>query len=181
MSEIYPVHCVLCRWQCTICDSIHIRLPHGTVAHKRYTLLIMAPLCEGYIREEDRSYRTMVDGLVYHEDSWIKEAADECGEPITIKGKEGEPEGRQPAMAHSTLHRWISWWASIKARLTRIARITASDIWMKYVSKLHLSPLKYTTEKRKNELRNGLLVLCMRGKLWREMDFTNLGTWAGAP
>lgn len=99
---VYKRKMSLLRWRCPFCNCTFTDYPFFAIPNKHYTLLQMRDYVYRYISGGQASYRQGVmasDRPLFHADAQV----------ATAESSEQEKENEAvPAMAHSTLHRWIT-------------------------------------------------------------------------
>jgi hypothetical protein len=112
---VYTILSVITRWKCRECQRTFTWYPAFAVPHKRYVLPVILERCRAYAERDEQSYRKGVQERgrpVFHEQPQ--------GEQITADSTEEEKASeRVPALAHTTLYRWVSTlgaWAHVLRR-----------------------------------------------------------------
>jgi hypothetical protein len=101
-AMVYKREMSLLRWRCPFCNCTFTDYPSFVIPNKHYTLLQMRDYVCWYVLGDQASYRRGVIASnmpLFHDD----------GQVASAEASEREKENEAvPAMAHSTLHRWIT-------------------------------------------------------------------------
>jgi hypothetical protein len=101
---VYTVLSLITRWKCRECQRTFTWYPAFAVPHKRYVLGVILDRCQACVERDEQSYRKGVQerGMpVFHEQPQAQQ--------ITAGSTEEEKASeRVPALAHTTLYRWVS-------------------------------------------------------------------------
>ncbi len=142
---VEPVLSLLSRWKCPLCKRSFTLYPPFALPGKRYVRDCVFDHARRYLQIDELSYREAVKVEhmpVFHE---------------------GDDRGAidERSLAHSTLHRWLSFFRSLNATLLEALRLirersARSDIFRKVFA---VRPAKYRSESRRDTLVAALRAL----------------------
>ncbi len=102
---VQQVRSALTRWKCVVCQKTFTAYPHFALPYKRYVRQDLCRLSGRYVFDDGLSYRkaVQVNGMPVFYD-----AAEDAGQRIDDR-----------TLAHSTVHRWISFLGDLKQTLAQ--------------------------------------------------------------
>jgi len=95
---------LITRWKCVHCQGTFTLYPRFALPHKRYVLAELWPRAQRYVQEDGVSYRrasTTNARPVFHD-------RDESEEITRDSNEEDRIQERVPALAHTTVYRWVT-------------------------------------------------------------------------
>jgi hypothetical protein len=135
---VHKVLSLLPRWKCPLCKTTFTLYPDFALPRKRYVRESVSRLTERYLADDRTSYR---------------KAVKEQGLPVFY---DGESEGMidERTLAHSTLHRWLTFFSSLERTLREALRLVkakspGSGIFREV---LPVPAWKFRSEERKRAL-----------------------------
>jgi ribosomal protein S27AE len=179
---VYTVLSVITRWKCGQCRRTFTWYPAFAVPHKRYVLAVILARCHAYAERDEQSYRTGVqDGgkPVFHEQPQ--------GQQITAGSTEEEKAGeRVPALAHTTLYRWVSmlgaWGHTLRRAWELIKQRHPEAGVLRELAVFRVAPGKFRSRVRGGVV-HGCRSLCVTEAVYRELFgvsiFPHLATACG--
>jgi hypothetical protein len=135
---VHRLPSLLPRWKCPLCKGSFTLYPDFALPRKRYVRQSVFQFSQRYLDEDRTSYR---------------KAAKEQGLPVFYHG-ESEKTIDDRTLAHSTLHRWLTFFASLTRTVREALRLVkakspGSGIFRKI---LPVPPWKFQSEERKRAL-----------------------------
>jgi transposase-like protein len=135
---VHKLASLLPRWKCPLCKTTFTLYPDFALPRKRYVRQSVFRFSQRYVDEDRTSYR---------------KAAKEQGLPVFYDG-ESEETIDDRTLAHSTLHRWLTFFSSLEQTLREALRLIrakspGSGIFRKV---LPIPPWKFQSEERKRAL-----------------------------
>jgi hypothetical protein len=135
---VHKVLSLLPRWKCPLCKTSFTLYPDFALPRKRYVRQSVSRLSRRYLDNDRTSYR---------------KAVKEQGLPVFY---DAESEGTidERTLAHSTLHRWLTFYSSLKRTLGEALRLVkakspGSGIFREVRP---VAPWKFQSEERKRAL-----------------------------
>ena len=150
-AMVYKREMSLLRWRCPFCNCTFTDYPSFVIPNKHYTLLQMRDYVCWYVLRDQASYRRGVTASnmpLFHDD----------GQVATAEASEREKENEAvPAMAHSTLHRWITTLGSPNNfSQEALEQIKHNEFRLRQLPQNRptsfIAPRKYRSQARKKEL-----------------------------
>ena len=163
---VYRILSVITRWRCPGCRRTFTWYPPFAAPHKRYVLAVMLERCQAYAERDEQSYRKGVQegGMpVFHEQPQ--------GEQITAESTEEEKANeRVPALAHTTLYRWVSTlgaWAHMLHRARElIKQRRPGTLLFRELAGFRVAPGKFRSRARRGVL-DACRSLCVTAAVYR--------------
>lgn len=152
---VYPTHCVVFRWKCSLCGATFTNLPSICVGQKLYLRCEIESRSQSYLETPSMTYRQSVENdgreVAYH-----KEEKDIATTRSTQEEKEKEI---HPVMAHTTVQRWISSIANVYEDVQPVvAKAVEIDV-NGDLSLILIAPNKYRSDERKRVLQCACFLL----------------------
>ncbi len=149
---VRPIHCWLYRWRCVTCGSTFTHLPALCVPFKRYLRGEIETRAQVYVETDPMSYRRVVRerGAAAVYDGPIADGASTEAE----KAREAVP-----ALAPSTVHRWIGALAACRERWQPAVRLARQVHQEARLSPVMIAAAKYRSQARKRVLETSGLLL----------------------
>jgi len=149
---VRPIHCWLYRWRCVICGTTFTHLPTLCVAFKRYLRGEIETRAQTYVETDPMSYRQVVKerGAAVVYDGPIADGAS------TEAEKERES---VPALAPSTVHRWIGAIAACREQWQPAVRLVGQLQQETPLRSVMIATAKYRSQARKRVLESCALLL----------------------
>ena len=179
---VYRVASVITRWRCGRCRRTFTWYPPFAAPHKRYVLAEMLERCRAYVERDGQSYRKGVQEggrPLFHEQPRAEQITAESTE-------EDKASERVPALAHTTLYRWVSllggWGHTLRRAWNLIKQKRPWAAGVREVAGRRVAPGKFRSRARRRVL-HGCRSLCVAEALYGEIFgvsiFPNLATACG--
>ena len=130
---------LLLRWKCPGCNRTATDYPKFALPYKRYTLPTILAFSQAYVEEPRVSYRQLVDTC-----------------PLPYRLQPGSDTDREPELAHSSIHRWITtlggYCGIVKEATSLMLQADPTTALCRDLAGLLISPGKYLSPARKQIL-----------------------------
>jgi hypothetical protein len=149
---VRPIHCWLYRWGCVNCGTTLTHLPALCVPFKRYLSGEIETRAQTYVETDPMSYRQVIRerGAAVVYDGPIADGAS------TEAEKEREA---VPALAPSTVHRWIGAIAACREQWQPAVRLARQLQQEARLRSIMIAAVKYRSQARKRVLETCELLL----------------------
>ena len=164
---VYRVLGLLTSWRCRHCGHTFTLYPPFALPHKRYVLPEILRRSREYVEQAARSYRQGVRERgrpVFH--------ARAEGQEITAESSdEDKRRERTPALAHTTLYRWVTtlgqWGRTLREAVQWIQQRDPATGLCRQLAGFRVSPRKYRTPARRR-LLHACRSLCLTEEVFQQ-------------
>lgn len=160
-NEVEKRSSLISRWKCCICRKTFNYYPEFVCPYKRYVIPSIMDRCRLYLEDDKQSYRRAV---THNHAEFLHDSH----------------KGEQPALAHSTLHRWVTTFSGLiettRNALESIKQKAPHTGIFRKIAALHIPGKKFRSPQRKKQL----YMCCIL--LWVQDEFVRLfsTTWKKA-
>lgn len=179
---VYTILSVITRWKCRQCQRTFTWYPAFAVPHKRYVLGVILERCQACVEGDERSYRKGVqDGgkPLFHEQPQ--------GQQITADSTEEDKANETvPALAHTTLYRWVStlgaWAHTLRRACELIKQRRPGTLLFRQLADFRVAAGKFRSQARRR-LLHACRSLCVTEAVYEDVFgvsiFPHLATACG--
>ena len=160
-NEVEKRSSLISRWKCYICRKTFNYYPEFVCPYKRYVIPSIMDRCRLYLEDDKQSYRRAV---THNHAEFLHDSH----------------KGEQPALAHSTLHRWVTTFSGLiettRNALESIKQKAPHTGIFRKIAALRMPGKKFRSPQREKQLHRCCILL------WVQDEFVRLfsTTWKKA-
>lgn len=154
-ATVHTIVSCISRWKCSHCGRTFTWYPAFAMRHKRYVLPLILERSQAYVEQEDQSYRQGVR----EQGEPIFHARSEDEEITAASSEQAKTQERVLALAHSTLHRWVSTVGALGQTLRRAWRLIQQACPARGLVR-ELAGFRVAPGKYRSPARQGVLHAC---------------------